>query len=210
MKKVVALLAVLALLLAAVVTAGLAIGTLTSDDPEPPRRTSGPEPAEPPPASVTEPPKAGLADFYSQTIDWSPCASDDSHDCGTLTVPVDYRDPTGETFGLNLLRVPADGDRIGSLVVNPGGPGAPGTSYAGAAGLVFRPALLDSFDIVGFDPRGTGRSSPVDCFSDEELDAYVAIDPTPDTADEIADYEQTILGLGADCQANTGEILGHV
>ena len=55
--------------------------------------------------------------------------------------------------------MPADGERIGSLVVNPGGPGAPGTSYAAAAGLVFRPPLLDSFDIVGFDPRGTGVSA---------------------------------------------------
>ena len=209
MKKVVALLAVLALVLAAVVTVGLALG-MTTDSPEPPRRTSSSEPAEPPPASVTEPPAEGLADFYSQRIDWSPCASNDSHDCGTLIVPVDYQDPTGETFGLNLLRVPADGDRIGSLVVNPGGPGAPGTSYAGAAGVVFRPPLLEAFDIVGFDPRGTGRSSPVDCLSDEELDAYVASDPTPDTAAEVADYEVTILELGADCEANTGEILGHV
>ena len=210
MKKVVALLAVLALVLVAVATLGLAVGELTASSPEPPRRTSSPAPAEPAPASVTQPPEPELADFYSQTIDWSPCASNDSHDCGTLTVPVDYRDPTDETFELNLLRVPADGDRIGSLVVNPGGPGAPGTSYAGAAGVVFRPPLLDSFDIVGFDPRGTGRSSPVDCMSDEELDAYVASDPTPDTAEEVADYEETILGLGGDCDAHTGEILGHV
>ena len=79
MKKVVALLAVLALVLAAVVTVGLALG-MTTDSPEPPRRTSSSEPAEPPPASVTEPPAAGLADFYSQRIDWSPCASNDSHD----------------------------------------------------------------------------------------------------------------------------------
>ena len=210
MKKVVAVIAVLALVLVAFVAVGLAVGGMTTETTEPSRRTSSSEPAEPAPASVTEPPEAGLADFYSQSIDWSPCSSNDSHDCGTLTVPVDYREPSGETFELNLLRVPADGNRIGSLVVNPGGPGAPGTSYAGAAGVVFRPPLLDSFDIVGFDPRGTGRSSPVDCLSDEELDAYVASDPTPDTAEEIADHEETILGLGPQCDANTGEILGHV
>jgi len=210
MKKVVAVLTVLALALGAFVAVGLAIGAMTTDSPEPPRRTSSPEPAEPAPASVTEPPDPGLADFYSQTIKWSPCATNDTHDCGTLTVPVDYRDASGETFELNLLRVPAGGDRVGSLVVNPGGPGAPGTSYAAAAGLVFRPPLLDSFDIVGFDPRGTGRSGPVDCLSDEELDAYVASDPTPDTAEEVADFEEAVLGLGAKCDANTGEILGHV
>jgi len=210
MKKVVAVIAVLALALTAFVAVGLAVGSRTADSPEPPRRTSSPAPAGPAPASVTEPPQPGLAEFYSQTVTWSPCASNDSHDCGTLTVPVDYQEPTGETFELNLLRVAAAGERSGSLVVNPGGPGAPGTTYAAAAGVVFRAPLLDSFDIVGFDPRGTGRSGPVDCLSDAELDAYVASDPTPDTAEEVAGFEETILGLGPGCDANTGEILGHV
>ena len=210
MKKVVAVLAVLALVLVTFVAVGQALLNASSDPAEPPRRTSSSEPADPAPASVTEPPAPELAELYSQTIAWSPCDTNDDYDCGTLTVPVDYSEPTGETFGLNLLRVPAAGDRVGSLVVNPGGPGAPGTSYAAAAGAVFRKPLLDSFDIVGFDPRGTGRSSPVDCLSDEELDAYIAADPTPDTTKEIASQKDLVLGLGAKCEANTGDILGHV
>ena len=76
--------------------------------------------------------------------------------------------------------------RIGSLVVNPGGPGAPGTDYAAQAGAVFREPLLRAYDIVGFDPRGTGASDPVDCLTDEELDQYVAEDPEPDTPAESA------------------------
>ena len=77
------------------------------------------------------------------------------------TVPLDYERPGGRTIELAVLRVPALGERrSGSLVVNPGGPGAPGTTYAAAAGRVFRAPLLDHFDVVGFDPRGTGASSP--------------------------------------------------
>ena len=111
----------------------------------------------------------------------SPCRG--GHLCATLTVPLDYRDPAGETIELALLKVPAaDPDqRIGSLVVNPGGPGAPGTDYAAQAETVFREPLLDAYDIVGFDPRGTGASDPVDCLTDAELDDYVAEDPDPDT-----------------------------
>ena len=67
-------------------------------------------------------------------------------------------------------------------MVNPGGPGAPGTDYAAAASRVFREPLLRAFDIVGFDPRGTGDSAPIDCLSDDELDTYLSNDPDPDTA----------------------------
>ncbi len=209
LKKILAVVAVLSLVVVTFVTAGLALFGGSSDSPDAPRRTSS-SPTGPPPASVTVPPRPALASFYSQRIDWAPCKSNDTHDCGTLTVPVDYRDPTGETFDLALLRVPAAGDRIGSMVVNPGGPGAPGTAYAAAAGIVFRKPLLEGFDIVGFDPRGTGRSNPVDCLSDKEMDAYVAGDPTPDSAREEAEYEDSIQDFGAACKANSGPILAHV
>ena len=106
--------------------------------------------------------------------------------------------------------MPASGARVGSLVVNPGGPGAPGTSYAAAGGAVFREPLLQAFDIVGFDPRGTGRSAPVDCLSDSELDAYLSSDPTPDDAAEVADYKASVLSYGAKCVASSGPVLGHV
>ena len=208
MKKVLALLAVLALVLSAFLVAGLAVGGGDSADTPAARPT--PSPTTPPPPSVTEPPSPALADLYSQRIDWSPCESNADQDCGTLTVPVDYADPSGDTIDLALLRVPASGERVGSMVVNPGGPGAPGTSYAAAGGLVFRAPLLQAFDIVGFDPRGTGRSAPVDCLTDAQLDAYVAGDPDPDTPAEVADYKASVLGFGAACEANSGPLLSHV
>jgi pimeloyl-ACP methyl ester carboxylesterase len=207
MRRVVAVLAVLALALTTFVAVGLAIRGATPDEP---RARPTPSPTTPPPATVTEAPEPALADFYSQRIDWQPCESNDDHDCGSLTVPVDYAEPEGETVELSLLRVPARGARVGSLVVNPGGPGARGTTYAAAGGQVFREPLLDGFDIVGFDPRGVGGSAPVDCLSDAELDAYLAGDPTPDTAEELAAYRASVLSLGEKCVSGSGPIVGHV
>ncbi len=207
MKKVLAVIAVFALAMSAFVAVGLALQGGSSD------RSSirpTPSPTTPPPPTVTQPPEPVLADLYAQRIDWAPCATDADHDCGTLTVPIDYADPEGETFELALLRVPATGARVGSLVVNPGGPGAPGTSYAAAAGRVFREPLLQAFDIVGFDPRGTGRSAPVDCLSDAELDAYLSGDPTPDDPGEVASYKKSVLSFGARCLESSGPVLGHV
>jgi pimeloyl-ACP methyl ester carboxylesterase len=206
-KKVLALIAVFALAMTAFVAVGLA---LQGDSSSPSTARPTPSPTTPPPPTVTEAPEPALADLYSQRIDWAPCETNADNDCGTLTVPIDYADPTGETFELALLRVPASGARVGSLVVNPGGPGAPGTSYAAAAGAVFREPLLQAFDLVGFDPRGTGRSDPVDCLSDSELDAYLSGDPTPDDAAEVADYEEMVLSFGAKCVTNSDSILGHV
>jgi pimeloyl-ACP methyl ester carboxylesterase len=76
--------------------------------------------------------------------------------------------------------------------------------------LVFTDPLLDHFDIVGFDPRGTGASSPVDCLSDPDLDAYVAADPAPDTSAERADYLQDIDDFGAGCAEKSGAVAAHV
>jgi pimeloyl-ACP methyl ester carboxylesterase len=206
-KKVLAVVAVLALALTAFVAVGLAIqGAI----PEEPTARPTPSPTTPPPPSVTEAPDDALTGLYSQRIDWKPCDTNPDQDCGTLTVPIDYADPGGDTIDLALLRVPATGARVGSMVVNPGGPGAPGTSYAAAAARVFRQPLLEGFDIVGFDPRGTGESAPVDCLSDDELDAYLAGDPTPDTPAEEQSYRESVLSFGAKCVAASGPVLGHV
>lgn len=169
-----------------------------------------------PVAPVTSAPQGGsqdapdpaLASFYSQKLDWQPCR--DEFSCATLTVPLDYADPAGESIDLALLVVPAGGDRIGSMVVNPGGPGAPGTDYAAAATQVFGKALREHYDIVGFDPRGTGASSPVDCLTDDELTAYIASDPSPDTPVEEADYFAESAKLGTGCAERSGELAAHV
>jgi pimeloyl-ACP methyl ester carboxylesterase len=149
----------------------------------------------------------GLEKFYDQQIDWTSCGDDD---CGRLEVPVDYAHPDGETIELAVERHDATGDRIGSMIVNPGGPGAPGTDVPAQADFYFADPLLQAYDIVGFDPRGTGDSSPVDCLTDSQLDDYVAEDPGPDTPAEVKHYLGETRTFWKGCAARTGDILGHV
>jgi pimeloyl-ACP methyl ester carboxylesterase len=158
----------------------------------------------------SEPPTPDLASFYAQQLTWESCRGD--FECATLTVPVDYRDPAGETIGLALLKDPADdlARRIGSLIVNPGGPGVPGTSYAENASAAFGKVIREDFDIVGFDPRGTGDSDPVDCISDQELDAFTAQDPDPDTPQEAADFQAGQEQFFQGCVDNSDSLVGHV
>ena len=198
---------------------GIVVATLVGgDDDGSPRSAAPAEPEEEAPESVPVegplgaevPPDPALAAYYTQELDWQPCRED--FECAELEVPLDYAEPDGETIGIALLKVPArDADRrVGSLVVNPGGPGAPGTEYAASAALVFRDPLLDAFDVVGFDPRGTGSSAPVDCLSDAELDDYVSDDPDPDTAAERATYAGWVERLGAGCVERSGDLAAHV
>ncbi|MCB8955313.1 MAG: alpha/beta fold hydrolase [Nocardioides sp.] len=196
----------------ALVYGGLAVGAFAAlvslGDDEGGSTSSLPSTTTPEPGA-TQPPEPGLEQFYSQELTWDSCG--DAY-CSTLTVPVDYADPGGETIELALLKVPAadPAARIGSLVVNPGGPGAPGTDYAASASDVFRQPILDAYDIVGFDPRGTGHSAPVDCLSDAELDAYVAEDPDPDTDAEVSDYMRSVEALGRGCAERSGDLAAHV
>ena len=163
----------------------------------------------PPAAGATEPPSPDLARFYSQSIPWEACGD---NVCGTLEVPVDYRDAGGETIELALVKVPAtDPDaRIGSMVVNPGGPGASGVAYAEAADSVFRAPIREHFDVVGFDPRGTGDSDPVDCLPDEALTGFLALDPDPDDAAEEQELLDGLDSFFEGCVANSDALIGHV
>src|SRR3954447_15118054 len=142
------------------------------------------------------------------TIKWTSCGN--KLQCAKLTVPLDYSDPSKGTIDLNLKRRPAGnkGNRIGSLLVNPGGPGIPGTELVDQANLAFSNDLLSDFDIVGWDPRGTGESSPVDCVDD--LDPYFGADPTPDTPDEKQKLIDLAKQFDAACQQKSGKILPYI
>ena len=213
-KQIVAIVLVALLALGAGATAALVF--TGDDDGDDSSQEQSPEttpttPTEPVDPSVTEAPSPELEPFYTQELEWSSCEGD--KECATLTVPIDYRDPTtGGTIDLALLRAPAEDPdaRVGSLVVNPGGPGAPGTSTAKDAESYFGDPLRESFDIVGFDPRGTGSSDPVDCLSDEELDAFIAADPAPDDPGEDEEYADGLEDLFAGCVENSDELIGHV
>jgi pimeloyl-ACP methyl ester carboxylesterase len=105
------------------------------------------------------------------------CAGSPGMQCSTMTVPLDYADPSGPTIAIAVARLPArTAHPAGSIVVNPGGPGESGIDYLEAAASRFA-TLRASYNIVSFDPRGTGRSEPARCLAPSDLDAYFALDP---------------------------------
>jgi pimeloyl-ACP methyl ester carboxylesterase len=149
-----------------------------------------------------------LGVYYRQRIDWTPCGADQ---CGSLTVPVDYAHPQRASVKLAVEKAPAtDGKAIGALVVNPGGPGAPGVDLASDASDYFAQPLRSAYDIVGFDPRGTGKSDPVDCLTDRQVDAYVAEDPEPSTPAEIKAYAAEGRTFWQGCRTRSDALVSHV
>ncbi|SDP09401.1 TAP-like protein [Streptomyces sp. cf386] len=144
-----------------------------------------------------------------ESIDWTPCPQDATAECGTLRLPVDWSDPSAETFGLAVARRKAadPARRVGTLLVNPGGPGASGVSFAVRdAKSHFSEDILERFDIVGFDPRGVGGSHPVRC-STELLDRRPSPYPRNQAQfDRLAEYNRT---LAEDCRRHTGPLFDH-
>ncbi len=151
------------------------------------------------------------------TIAWSTCTDDLASlaglDCGGLQVPLDPTDPNGDTIELAVARSSATGspdERIGSLVLNPGGPGGSGIEFLANAAAAFPESLTDRFDLVSFDPRGVAESSPVRCIDDETKDAQLTGDLSPDTPDEVAraieDQREFLKG----CESNSEKLLTHM
>lgn len=173
-------------------------------------RRASPTPVPIETATSTEPPpEPSLDQFYDQKVRWEACG--DGHRCASVKVPLDYADPQAMTLDISVLKVPATGERkLGSLVVNPGGPGVSGVQYAAQAESFFSPALRENFDIVGFDPRGVGRSNPVDCLSDQRLDEFVASDPDPDSPAEVRDAQAMLREFGQGCLELSGALARRV
>ena len=160
-------------------------------------------------ASEGTPP--GLDAFYAQSLTWSPCSSDLL--CAWLTVPLDYADPTGATIRLRVSKAVATGpaeNRQGSLVVNPGGPGASGLDFAAYVAQGLTPGVAKQFDIVGFDTRGVEKSAPVTCMTGAQTTRFLRADASPDTPAE----ELRLMSLGArlarGCLTKSPQIARHV
>ncbi|MBM0232517.1 alpha/beta fold hydrolase [Micromonospora sp. STR1_7] len=141
-------------------------------------------------------------------IDWRPCAKDATAECGTLSLPVDWNHPRGERFELALARRVATDPaaRKGSLVFGPGGPGDSGVDRVVTGSSRFSADLRRRFDIVSFDPRGTGGSHPVVCSRD-------LLAQQPQLLTDQAQFDATLAGnalLRANCRARTGPLYDHV
>jgi len=180
--------------------------TSTSSEQSPVRTVS---PAQKSAAQALPTDKEALARFYTQDLAWSECGNGQ---CAQLTVPIDYSHPDGDTIKLAVLRVAAKNpsERIGSLVVNPGGPGGSGVDYARAADNIVTKPVRAVYDIVGFDPRGVGSSSPIKCLDNRELDTFLGTDPTPDNKLEEQQFADSSKAFADKCKANGGPLLAHV
>ena len=196
-----------AVVCAAALTLSACSGTSAppADGERPPPTSGSPTSVSPTTPSVAP---NGLERFYAQKLTWGRC--DGEFQCAKLTVPLDYADPTGTTITLALLRLRASGARLGSLVINPGGPGGSGVAYARAARAVISDNVRKRYDVVGFDPRGVGKSSPVECLTNKQLDELIAADPTPDDPAEVDSTVTLFRQLAERCKARGGALLGHV
>ncbi|MFD4531916.1 alpha/beta hydrolase [Kitasatospora sp. NPDC058397] len=151
-----------------------------------------------------------LAALYLQPLDWKDCpdrperpAGEPVAQCTGLKVPLDYADPGGETIDVAVSRIRAtEADRrIGALVLNPGGPGNSGVDRVVWGWEDYRGTLSDHFDLVGFDPRGAGRTTPVHCLDDRTRDEWTSTDdPGYDRGRVLADA----------CQARYATLLPHL
>jgi len=142
----------------------------------------------------------------------SPLPDDGTWQCARMKAPRDWDDPKGDTIEIELIRVKATGPenrRIGSLIFNFGGPGGSGVTTLPAFGESYE-TLRTRYDLVSFDPRGVGRSAPVWCEDDQQLDAYFQQDATPDDAAERTELVDSTRDFNDACEKNSGEMLPHV
>ncbi|MFE6128132.1 alpha/beta hydrolase [Streptomyces sp. NPDC056437] len=170
---------------------------------------------------------SGGKDLASQTLDWQKCPAPSeaegggpapsplpggtNWECSFMDAPLDYADPDGETIEIALIRATAldQNNRIGSLIFNFGGPGGSGVATLPPASADYA-GLRTRYDLVSFDPRGVGRSVPVECEDDKQLDAYFASDSTPDDPAEVTAFTDNLKSFAGACEKNSGGELPHV
>ncbi len=163
-------------------------------------------------ASTDTEPTSTTEDASDAVFHWQDDSGDGMIQAGSIEVPVDYQDPSAGSFTLYVTRHKAAdaSQRIGSLLVNPGGPGFGGSDFALYADQIYSQKLLDRFDIVAWDPRGTGQSTPaIDCVSDYDK-FFASTDITPDDDAE----RQQIVDLAQEfedaCATKNADVLQYV
>lgn len=167
-------------------------------------------------AGILSPPATGTPQS-APMLQWLPCPGHDGVECAQLPVLIDPAAPELGRISLALARRPATDPsaRIGSLVIEPGGPGLSGVEEVHAGNALSTPEVAARYDIVGFDPRGVGRSSPLWCFTGDQMDAYAdelssvswEFDPLAPTSTAFA---QTAASFGRGCANDNPQLLRHI
>lgn len=155
---------------------------------------------------------SALKKYYAQKLDWRGCGVPDFQ-CATMRAPLDYDKLAGKEIKLAVARKKATGPgkRLGSLQVNPGGPGGSAVDYLqGYAGIGYPAPVRARYDMVAVDPRGVSRSAPVECLTGQEMDAFTQVDQTPDDLAERKLLAASYRKLAQGCAKRSAEILPHV
>ncbi|MGW0914699.1 alpha/beta hydrolase [Streptomyces sp. NPDC002784] len=153
-----------------------------------------------------------LSPYYGQKLNWRECGIP-GFECATLKAPLDYAEPGEGDVRLAVARKKATGPgkRIGSLLVNPGGPGGSAVAYLQAyAGIGYPAEVRARYDMVALDPRGVARSEPVECLDGPEMDTYTRTDLTPDDEREQTALVEAYKTFAEGCGADSPELLRHV
>ena len=150
-----------------------------------------------------------LSKFQNQTLSWKPC--DSGFQCAQYKVPVDYTHIDNNTFTLQLIKHIANNPskRIGSLIMNPGGPGGSGIQYVMAADSIVSTSIENVYDLIGFDPRGVNLSQPIRCLTDSEEDYFLGGDGSVQTAADLASAIASSKLIADACARAAGSKLGH-
>ncbi len=149
---------------------------------------------------------SAFAEYFDQELEWDACGS---LECATMSVPIDWEDEQSDSVEIALAKQPAFDDAKGTIFVNPGGPGGSGVEFVEYA---VTDDLADNFDVVGWDPRGVGASTPVECFDDAGKDAslYDTFDEPYQTEGWIDELTDELKDYAAACDENTGALLGKL
>ena len=151
-----------------------------------------------------------FSQYENQKLTWVKCGG--PFLCTDVTVPVNYSNPGGERMQLALVKYPATDKkkRLGSLLVNPGGPGASGVQYGYAAEYIVSKKILSAYDLVGFDPRGVGGSSAERCLTNSETDKLVEANGPPVAGLSLSALEEASKLLATRCEEKLGERLKYL
>lgn len=162
-----------------------------------------------------EPSGQNAESFGEQQPRWQDCG--DGFECAEVYAPLDWADPAGENITLSLAKHPAtSGEPIGTLFINPGGPGASAVEYAmGSIDNAVQPEVQEYYDVIAWDPRGVGASSPVSCVDAEQMDEFLfgagAAEGLEVGSDEWIEASiAEVTEFGEACAERTGPLLGHV
>ncbi|MGA4668935.1 alpha/beta hydrolase [Propionibacteriaceae bacterium Y1923] len=156
------------------------------------------------PEGFADPPEGqGMDRYLNQRITWADC---NGMQCGTVLVPLNWDDPDGQAITLKMKKRLASAEKQGTMFINPGGPGGSGQEYVDG----FNASGFPGYDIIGWDTRGAGESTPVVCADNQQMDDYNDVDISPDDDQEFTALENAQKDFAKWCREQSGALLDHI